>query len=138
MGAEAGEAYVALGVPADLDEAGGLALFTGIAEIAAETGTALAGGDVSAAPVITLAVTVVGHVESAERVVGRRGAEPGQVVCVTGELGGAAAGLMLSERPELRDAVSRRGGRTRSCGGSTIRGPGSPPAPRSRAAAPRR
>jgi thiamine-monophosphate kinase len=106
MGAEAGEAYVALGIPADLDEAGGLALFTGIAEIAAETGTALAGGDVSAAPAITLAVTVVGHVESAERVVGRSGAAPGHVVCVTGELGGAAAGLLLSERPELRDAVS--------------------------------
>lgn len=106
MGAEAGEAYVALGIPADLDEAGGLALFTGIAEIAAETGTALAGGDVSAAPALTLAVTVVGHVESAERVVGRRGAAPGQVVCVTGELGGAAAGLLLSERPELLDVVS--------------------------------
>jgi thiamine-monophosphate kinase len=105
MGAEAGEAYVALGIPPDLDEQGALALFTGLAEIAKETGTALAGGDVSAAPVITLAVTVVGHIESADRVVGRGGAAAGQVVCVTGELGGAAAGLLLSVRPELRDAV---------------------------------
>ena len=106
MGAGPGEAYVALGIPPDLDEDGGLALFSGLAEVAAETGTALAGGDVTAAPAITLAVTVVGHVESAELIVGRRGAEPGHVMCVTGELGGAAAGLLLSERPELRDAVA--------------------------------
>jgi thiamine-monophosphate kinase len=105
MGADPGEAYVALGVPPDLDEEGGLELFGGLAEVAAETGTALAGGDVSGAPVMTLAVTVVGHVASADRIVGRHGAAPGQVVCVTGELGGAAAGLLLSERPALRDAV---------------------------------
>jgi thiamine-monophosphate kinase len=105
MGAEPGEAYVALGIPAGLSRDDVLALYAGLAEIAAETGTALAGGDVTAAPAITLAVTVVGHVESADRAVRRDGAAEGQVVCVTGELGGAAAGLLLSERAELRDSV---------------------------------
>ena len=61
MGAEAGEAYVVLGIPADLDEEGCLALVDGIEELALDTGTALAGGDVIRAPVLTLAVTVVGH-----------------------------------------------------------------------------
>ena len=39
MGAEPGEAYVVLGVPADLDEDGCLELLDGIAALAAETGT---------------------------------------------------------------------------------------------------
>jgi thiamine-monophosphate kinase len=106
MGAEAGEAYVALGVPADLDEDGCLELVDGIAAIAAETGTTLAGGDLTRAPVLTLAVTVVGHAATAEQLVGRSGAEPGDALVLTGEIGGAAAGLLLLERPELASAVS--------------------------------
>ena len=51
MGAEPGEAYVVLGVPADLDEDGCLELLDGIAALAGETGTTLAGGDVTRAPV---------------------------------------------------------------------------------------
>jgi thiamine-monophosphate kinase len=105
MGARPGEAFVALGVPEDLDREGSRALLDGLVEIAAETGTAIAGGDVAAAPALTLAVSVVGHVDSAEHAVGRDGAADGQVICVTGELGAAAAGLLLTERPELRDAL---------------------------------
>ena len=104
-GAEAGEAYVALGIPADLHEAGGLALFTGIAEIAAESGTALAGGDVSAAPALTLAVTVVGHVDPASASWGAKCAAPGHVVWVTGELGRAAAAAAVERPPR----AARRG-----------------------------
>ena len=44
-----------------------LELLDGIAALAAETGTTLAGGDVTRAPVLTLAVTVVGHAPGAER-----------------------------------------------------------------------
>jgi thiamine-monophosphate kinase len=106
MGAAPGEAYVALGVPPGFGEADGLAIYGGLAEVAAETGTTLAGGDVSAAPALTLAVTVVGHSESADRIVGRAGATPGHVVCVTGELGGASAGLLVAERPAVQDALA--------------------------------
>jgi len=101
MGAEPGEAYVALGVPPDLDEEGCLELVEGIAALALETGTTVAGGDVTRASALSLAVTVVGHAARAEQLIGRGGAEPGDVLVLSGELGGAAAGLLLLRKPEL-------------------------------------
>lgn len=105
MGAEPGEAYVVLGVPADLDEDGCLELLDGMLELAAATGTTLAGGDVTRAAELVLAITVVGHAAAPERLVTRAGGRPGDVLALTGEIGGAAAGLLLLERPELSDAV---------------------------------
>lgn len=97
MGADAGEAYVVLGVPLDLDEDGCLELLDGLTALAAESGTTLAGGDVTRAPVLFLAITVVGHAPEAERLVTRSGGRPGDVLMVTGEIGAAAAGLLLLE-----------------------------------------
>jgi thiamine-monophosphate kinase len=105
MGAEPGEAYVVLGAPPDLGEADFLELIDGIAALAAETGTAVAGGDVTRAPVLSLAVTVVGHASTAEQMIPRSGARPGDLLVLTGEIGGAAAGRLLLERPELGAAV---------------------------------
>ncbi len=105
MGAEPGEAYVAVGIPTDLDEDGSLELVDGIVALAAETGTALAGGDVTRAPALTLVVTVVGHAPTPERLVGRGGAKPGDALVLSGEIGGAAAGLLLLGHPELGATV---------------------------------
>ena len=69
MGAEAGEAYVAVGIPARPRRGRLPELIDGIAALAAETGTTLAGGDVTRAPALTLAVTVVGHAPSPEQLV---------------------------------------------------------------------
>ncbi|HEX5592838.1 MAG TPA: thiamine-phosphate kinase [Solirubrobacterales bacterium] len=105
MGAEAGEAYVVLGAPPDLGEDEFNALLDGLLALAVETGTTLAGGDLTRAPALTLAVTVVGHARHAEELVPRSGARPGDLLVVTGELGGARAGLLLLESPELGTAL---------------------------------
>jgi len=106
MGAEAGEAYVVLGAPADLGEGEFLTLLDGLLAVASETGTTLAGGDVTRAPALTLAVTVVGHATAAEELVSRGGAEPGDLLVLTGEIGAAAAGRLLLDDPALASAVS--------------------------------
>lgn len=106
MGAAPGEAYVQLGVPDDLDQAGCEELAGGLAAAAAEHSVAVLGGDVTRAPSLILAITVVGHAAGPEQLVLRSGARPGDLLVVTGELGGAAAGLMLLERPELADKIA--------------------------------
>jgi thiamine-monophosphate kinase len=106
MGAEPGEAYVQLGVPTDLDDAGCLELGSGLAAAAAEHRVSVVGGDVTRAPALILAVTVVGHAGSADELVLRSGARPGDRLAVTGELGGAAAGLLVVERPELAQGLA--------------------------------
>jgi thiamine-monophosphate kinase len=105
MGAAPGEAYVQLGVPDDLDQAGCLELGEGLAQTAAEHDVAVLGGDVTRAPALWVAITVVGHADSAEQLVRRAGAVPGHHVFVTGQLGGAAAGLLILDRPELAGEI---------------------------------
>lgn len=105
MGATPGEAYVVIGIPRDIGEEECLELYAGLSRVADDTGTAVVGGDVTRAPALFLAVTVVGRLPDPGAFVGRDGAEAGETVAVTGELGGAAAGRLLLEREDLGTAV---------------------------------
>jgi thiamine-monophosphate kinase len=106
MGAVPLVALVGLGTPGGAMGAGEVdALYGGMEALAARTGTTIAGGDVTAAPALVLAVTAIGRMPPGAAPVLRRGARPGDRLVVTGPLGAAAAGLLLLEDPLLATGV---------------------------------
>jgi thiamine-monophosphate kinase len=98
MGATPGEAYVALGLPSSFD--GASELVDAMEALAASSGCTIAGGDVTGSPVLFVTVSVNGWAESEAGLVLRSGARVGDLVGVTGELGGSAVGLTMAEPNE--------------------------------------
>jgi thiamine-monophosphate kinase len=105
MGAAVGEIYVAAGLPRELSEPDFEQLARGIADAASASGALVAGGDLVASGQLWLSVTVVGHAAAADAVVTRGGAQPGELVVVTGTLGGSARALGLIEPGVAADDV---------------------------------
>jgi thiamine-monophosphate kinase len=97
MGAVPTALLVALCAPINLDVTWAEQLADGLGAEAALVGASVVGGDMSASPTLTIAVTALGDLEGREPVV-RSGARPGDVVAVNGRLGYAAAGYTVLSR----------------------------------------
>ncbi|MEA2348063.1 MAG: thiamine-monophosphate kinase [Thermoleophilaceae bacterium] len=114
MGAAAKQAYVALVVPPHLSAQDAEELVEGLASLAGLAGVDVAGGDVTSGGELVISVTVVGSARDEDELAYRSGARPGDLVGVTGRLGGAQAGLLLLRGlaaeidPSVRRALEER------------------------------
>jgi thiamine-monophosphate kinase len=82
---------VTLSLPSDAEVHDIVELYEGLNE----PGVPVVGGDTTASPLFSIAVTAIGR---SDHVPGRAGALPGDALVVSGPLGGAAAGLYALEQ----------------------------------------
>ena len=83
--------------PAEIRE-----MYTAMEHLAGETGCSIIGGDISRAKETVVGVTIIGRMPAGVLPVVRSGAQPGQLVCVTGPLGASAAGRLVLDDPPAR------------------------------------
>jgi thiamine-monophosphate kinase len=96
-------AVIALGLEASMEVDYISSFYKGLKEAADYYNIALAGGDISSSYTFFINITVLGEVEPS--LIRRRGeATPGDLIYVTGQLGGSAAGLkVLDESLEVKE-----------------------------------
>ena len=104
MGTRPDFALITLGLPADAETDDIDKLYRGIAQAADAFDVAIVGGDIVRAPVTFISVALTAQAQLAEDgqplVLRRNAAKAGDLIAVTGSLGGAAAGLRVVLREE--------------------------------------
>src|SRR5271155_1267568 len=133
MGGEPRAAFLSLAVSGDVPQRWVDRFLKGLLDLAGEFKVPLAGGDTAQSPAgIQADIVVVGSVPKGKAVL-RSGAKPGDLIYVTGELGGAAAFLAELKRAESKRAGERLSGRLSFSGrfsGESSRRPFEGPQPR--------
>lgn len=104
MGAAVRGVTVGLGLPGNLDVAIVDGLYRGMTACLEPHGGVILGGDVHRAPVVSLCITALGHVDPTQ-VIRRSAACVGDAIVATGSHGRSRVGLELLLNPKLRAAV---------------------------------
>ena len=106
MNARPRVATIALGIPRNVSLEMLESLYDGIALACKTYGVQLVGGDTTSSRALSMSVTIIGEA-AAEDLVFRRGANVGDLLCVTGDLGASYAGLQILA--EQRKALEELG-----------------------------
>ena len=97
-------ALVTLALPAEFDAGVVAAIYTGMSALARRHGVAIVGGETTTNPErMLISVSVLGTVQKGKCPL-RSGAQSGDAIFVTGELGGASSGKHLDFEPRLSEA----------------------------------
>lgn len=97
-------ALVTIGLPKDFDAEFVAKIYAGLNALAASTGTAIVGGETTTNPErILISIALLGTRPRGAQVL-RSGAQVGDAIFVTGELGGSLAGKHLDFTPRLAEA----------------------------------
>jgi thiamine-monophosphate kinase len=110
MNAEPRYALVSIAVPRNVSVEMVEELYRGMAHAASLYSLAIAGGDTSSSPGgLMISVTMIGETAE-EHLALRKGAMPGDIICVTGTLGGSNAGLkvLLRERAMMMEQLRNK------------------------------
>ena len=94
MGAVPTSLLFGLAIPGDIEAAWVVDVARGMADECGRAGATIAGGDVSSADAVMLAITALGDLAGAQPVT-RAGARAGDVLAISGAVGQSAAGLAL-------------------------------------------
>jgi len=94
-------ATVAIGLPNSISVEMVEALYAGMRDAAEGYGLSVVGGDTTASHKLVLTVTVVGEC-ARKNLVRRSGATPGDLLCITGNLGASYAGLRILQHHKER------------------------------------
>lgn len=121
MGAEPLGVLIAAGIPPETELGFIEEIFRGIGDCAKAFSTEVLGGDTDAHMELTICGTALGRA-SRGRILRRKGARPGDLLCTTGSLGGAGAGLkalrvgrmdlarrLLEPCPRVREGIALAG-----------------------------
>jgi len=101
MGAVPLGLLIAAGIPPETEVAFVEEIFRGMKDCAGRYATRVLGGDLDSIDELTLSGTALGSVER-DLILRRRGARPGDLLCTTGTLGSAGAGLRVALEAEGR------------------------------------